>query len=171
MELVEAFWAALRGGGEEPRWVLVKSFLSSPERVLEEIRRRVGGELVPDTVVASRAVEVVLAALAARGRVRLVIPSSPVPGWGPLLALAEELPRLGLGDVYSTPFWPSSGLRAVDVVRRVARVFRGAAVRIVDVTDASPLAVAAAQPGGARWLTVLADMEYTVVFEKFWFTK
>jgi len=172
LELGEAFWRALREGTEEARWVLVKRFISSPDEVLGELGRRVGGEPVPDTVVAARAVEVVLASLAVRGRgLRLVVPDEPVPGWGPLAALVEELPRLGLGSVYRVPFWPRPRLRALEAVRRAARVLRGFSARIVDVTDASPLIAAAAQAGGARWLTVLVDYGHVAVFDKFWFVR
>jgi hypothetical protein len=169
VEAVEAFWASLRGGGEEARRRLVGLLLEDPEGVLEEISKRVGGDAAPDTVVARSAVEPVVAALALRRRVRLVVPRDPVPGWGPLLDLAEALPGLGLGEVYRAPLSASARLPARRAVAVLARLYRGLSASVIDVTDGGPLAVAAAQPGRARWLTVLVDAQYMAVFQRFWF--
>ncbi len=173
--LVEAFWASLRRRDEASRRMLAELVLSQPGESISVIARRVGGDTVPDTVVVRTSVEAVVAALAAlrdKGeRLRVVLPSEPVEGWAPLLALVEGLAEQGLAEVYRAPLVPSPRLRAQEAVRRLARLFRGAAARVVDVTDAGPLAVAAAYSGGARWLTVLVDYQHSAVFQRFWFTR
>ncbi|NOZ89060.1 MAG: hypothetical protein GXO15_03955, partial [Crenarchaeota archaeon] len=128
--------------------------------------RRVGGD-APDTGFVTVAAEVVAAAAALRPGVRVVAPSEPEPGWGPLQRLLEMLEAEGLARVYRMPMRPGGRLRAWDVARRAGRMARGLSARLVDVTDAPPPVVAGLYGGGVRLLTVLVDMGYTAVFQRF----
>ncbi len=170
---VAAFWAALRSPGEEERRRLVEALSEAGvAEALNLIARRVGGP-VPDTVAARTAVEVVVAAAAAARaegtRLRVLAPSSPVPGWGPLMAALDLLTREGLVTVYQAPLVPAPRLEAQRAVRKIARMLRGVSARLVDVSDSGPLVVAAAYPAGVRSLTLLVDYGYSVVFQRFGF--
>lgn len=127
----------------------------------------------PDTVVATRSVVVVLAALAARrdgGRLRLLLPDRPVPGWGPLKGLADVLAAAGYADVYPVPLLPDARRTALTVARKVGRVARGIGARLVDVTDAPAPAVAGLYGGGVRLLTFLVEAGGRLVFQRFTYT-
>ena len=171
-EVRARFYAALRGGGEAERARLVELVYEDVDAVLRAVSGVVGGDTVPDTVAAMRAAEVVVAALAAgaSGRLRLLIPRDPVPGWAPLRSLAELLASRGLAVVYTVPMQPSSRVAAREVARRAGRVARGISARVVDVTDASPPVVAGLYGGGVRYLTVLVDAGYMAVFQRFTYT-
>ena len=173
MEPGEAFLAALRGS-VEAREELAKLAYRSLEELLDAVAARTGGEAAPDTVAASSRPEVVLAAAALRrgkgGRLRILVPRDPVPGWAPLLAVVDRLVEEGLGEAYRVPFWPGGRLRAREAARSVARVARGFSARTVDVTDASPIVVAGLYGAGVRSLTVLVDAGYAAVFQRFGYT-
>lgn len=142
-----------------------------PGGVVEALRGIVDGPS-PDTVVAMRSVVAVLAALAARsgGRLRLLLPDRPVPGWGPLRSLSEALAASGYVDVYPVPLLPDARRTALTVARRVGRVARGIGSRLVDVTDAPAPAVAGLYGGGVRWLTFLVEAGGRLVFQRFTYT-
>ena len=177
-ELVAALLQAMESGevGEELRLRLVKAALRSLDDLLAEMAKRVGGDAVPDTVVATRAVEVVLAALAyARSKnaarpLRLLIPGEPVPGWAPLKTLSEELAARGLVHLYQYPARPRVRLHVRTVASKIARMVKGFSGRTVDVTDAPPFAVAALYSAGVRTLTVLVPAEHVAVFQKLSYT-
>ncbi|MET1100944.1 MAG: hypothetical protein ABWW69_00480 [Pyrodictiaceae archaeon] len=170
--LEELWWSVLREPSEERRMELAKLAAAGLEEALEEIAKRVGGELVPDTVIALRSIEVVLAALALRRAqgderpLRLLVPRDPVPGWMPLRMLVEELAARGLVHVYETPVVPRIRPSARDIVERAARILRGFSARIVDITDSPPhLAVSVVRSGAWR-LTMLVVLEHMAVFQR-----
>ena len=171
----DLFRLALASRKEDVRRQLVEAVLESPDKSLEEIARRVGGDAVPDTVVTMTAVEPVLAAIAyarVKGarRLRIIAPSEPVEGWGPLNTLLEVFAAEKIADVYRVPLQPSARLHAKEIARKVARMVRGFSARIVDVTDAPAYAVTGLYSGGVRVLTVLVDVGYAALFQKFSFT-
>jgi hypothetical protein len=161
---------------EQVRMDLAKLAARYPDEVLEELARRVGGEAVPDTVVALKAVEVILAALAyrrAKGEqrpLRVIASKDPVEGWQPLRLLLDEYAAQGMVHVYEVPMRPRVRPNARTIASQVARVARGFSARTVDVTDAPPYAVAALYSAGVRVLTVLVPLEHVLVFQKFSFT-
>lgn len=169
----ELFRRALAEGSEEARERLARALLEDLEGGLQEAAKRVGGEVVPDTVVARTALEVAVAAMAyARGsgrRLRVIAPSEPVPGWGPLNTLLSAMEENGLVEVYRLQLIASTRPTARDIARRVAKIARGISAKVVDVSDAPPYVVAGLHAGGVRTLTVLVDLGYMAVFQKFGF--
>ncbi|ABM80827.1 hypothetical protein [Hyperthermus butylicus] len=171
----DLFRLALASGREDVRRQLIETVLESLDEAFEAIAQRVGGDAVPDTVIARTAVEPVLAAIAysrVKGarRIRVIASSEPVEGWGPLNTLLEVLAAERIVDVYRVPLQPSTRLHVKEVVRRVARITRGFSARVVDVTDAPAYAVAGLYSAGVRVLTVLVDAGYAALFQKFSFT-
>ncbi len=177
-DLVAAVVKAMEEGevNEDLRTELARAALRSLDQLLEEMAKRVGGDTVPDTVIARTAIEVLLAALAyARSKgvsrpIRLLLPSEPVPGWNPLRTVAEELAARRLIHVY--PYQPRPRLRqhVKTIAARLARTVKGFSARTVDVTDAPPYAVAALYSAGVRTLTVLVASEHIAVFQKLSYT-
>ena len=167
----EAWWQVLEDPSEEKRSFLARLLVGRTETLLDVVSRRVAGELVPDTVVAGRAVEIVVAALALRRSsgvsrpLRLVLPRDPVPGWAPLLMAAEDLAVKGLVEVYRLPWHASHKPTAREVYRRAIRVFKGFSAGVVDISDASPLLAVAAY-SAARYLTVAVHLGHALVFQK-----
>ncbi len=169
-ELLVEFKKAFTGD-ENARMRLVEVFLENIDEAISTLARRVGGDVTPDTVIVRTAAEVVIAALARSGRkLRVVVPSEPFPGWKPLLDLVEVLSAKRMVEVYRVPMQPSSRLPASLLARRVARVAKGFSAKVVDVSDAPPMAVAGLYGAGVRTLTVLVDLGYVYVFQKFSYT-
>ncbi len=169
-ELLVEFKKAFTGD-ENARMRLVKAFLEDIDEAMNIFARRVGGDIAPDTVVVRTAAEIVIAALAySRRKLRIVMPSEPFPGWKPLLGLVEALSARRMVEVYRVPMQPSSRLPASMLARRVARVAKGFSAKVVDVSDAPPTAVAGLYGAGVRILTVLVDLGYVYVFQKFSYT-
>ncbi len=161
---------------EELRREVVRAAVRDPDAFLAELAKRVGGEAVPDTVVAVTAVEVVLAALAyrrAKGEtrpLRVIASRDPYPGWQPMKTLLADYAERGLIHVYEVSMRPRTRPNAKAIASSVARVARGFSARTVDVTDAPPYAVAALYSAGVRVLTVLVPLEHILVFQKFAYT-
>lgn len=169
-ELLVEFKKAFTGD-ESARTRFVGVFLEDIDEAISTLARRVGGDVAPDTVIVRTAAEVVVAALAlSRRKLRVVVPSEPFPGWRPLLDLVEVLSAKRMVEVYRVPMQPSSRLPASLVARKVARVARGFSAKVVDVSDAPPTAVAGLYGAGVRTLTVLVDLGYVYVFQKFSYT-
>ncbi len=167
--VAEHWWRMVEEGSEEARMAFARLLLTDPDRVLGVVAKRVGGEWVPDTVIAGRALEVVVAALSLRRqegkKLRLVLPRDPVPGWAPLLMVSEDLAIRGLVEVYRVPFTPSHKPTAREVYRRAVRVFKGFSAGVADVTDASPVLAIAAH-SVARYTTVLVFIGHAAVFQR-----
>ena len=169
----ELFRLVLAEGSEEARERLAAAFLEDVERGLETIARRVGGETVPDTIVARTALEFVLAAAAYAWkegeRLRVIASSEPIAGWKPLNQVLTVMEDNGIVEVYRLPLIASAKPTARDIARRVARLAKGVSSRVVDVSDAPPYVVAGLYAGGVRILTVLVYLGHIAVFQKFGF--
>ena len=163
-------------GSEKERNELVKCAYHDLDTVLNEVAKRVGGEVVPDTVAAAVKVEVVFAALAymrakkVATRLKVLIPSEPVPGWIPLVSATELFQEQGLATVYRVPFYPSLHLHARQATVKVARTLIGLSAKVVDITDASPLIVVALHPAGVRTPSIMIHTGYAALFQKLSFT-
>lgn len=159
-------------GGEKERSELVKCAYRDLDTVLDEVAKRVGGEVVPDTVAAATKVEVIFAALAymrakkMTTKLKVLIPSEPVPGWMPLVSAAELLQEQRLATVYRVPFYPSLRLHAKQATAKIARTLMGLSAKIVDITDASPLIVVALYPAGVRTPSIMVHAGYAALFQK-----
>jgi len=159
-------------GGEKARSELVKCAYRDLDGVLDEVAKRVGGEVVPDTVAAATRVEVVFAALAymkakkMTTRLKVLIPSEPVPGWMPLVSAAEFLQEQKLVVLYRVPFYPSLRLHAKQAIVKIARTIAGLSSRVVDITDASPMVVVALYPAGVRTPSIMVHAGYAALFQK-----
>jgi len=159
-------------GGEKARSELVKCAYRDLDTVLDEVAKRVGGEVVPDTVAVATKVEVVFAALAfvrakkMATKLKVLIPSDPVPGWMPLVSAVEFLQEQKLVALYRVPFYPSLRLHARQATIKVARTLTGLSARVVDITDASPLVVVALYPAGVRTPSILVHVGYAALFQK-----
>jgi len=173
--LVEIYRRVLENPSEENRLKLVEAFLKDLEGSVKALSRFIGGERVPDTVVATLSVEnviagLVLSKLSGRRVLRVIIPRRPVPGWGPLNLLVEELSTREMIHVYRTEFYPSGRLHARSIVREVARLARGISAKDVDITDASPSVIGGLYAGGVRGFLVLVYHGYSAVYQYFTFT-
>lgn len=159
-------------GGEKERNELVKCAYRDLDTVLDEVAKRVGGEVVPDTVAVATKVEVVFAALAymrakkMAAKLRVLIPSEPVPGWMPLVSATELLQEQRLATTYRVPFYPSLRLHARQATVKVARTLVGLSAKVVDITDASPLIVVALHPAGIRTPSIMVHAGYAALFQK-----
>lgn len=168
----DVFRLALATGREEYRVQLVRAYIDSGEQVLEEVAKRVGGDVAPDTVIVRTSVEIVIAALAYlhtskhQRRLKIVAPEEPHEGWGPLNELLEVLAERREADVYRVYMTPSVRLHVRDVARKVGRILRGFSARIVDVTDAPGYVAAVLYSAGIRTVTVLVDAGYAALFQK-----
>ncbi len=176
LSAAELFRLALATRREDYRAQLVRAYMDDEEGALSEIGRRVGGETVPDTIIVRTGVEVVLAALAyihaerVARRLRIVAPSEPHEGWGPLNELLEYLAVKGRADVYRVPMTPTHRLHVRDAARKLGRVLRGFSARVVDVTDAPAFTAPGVYAAGVRVLTVLVETSYGAIFQKLNFT-
>ncbi|MET1129157.1 MAG: hypothetical protein ABWW70_07565 [Thermoproteota archaeon] len=160
----------LAEASEEARRELVEAVLEDLNAALEAIARYVGGEVRPDTVLVRTAAEVVLAAAAyvaaEGGRLRVVAPKDPLPGWNPLNALLEALAEAGIAEIYRVEVRPTARRPASELARRAAKLLKGLSPKVVDVTDAAPFHVLAAYASGVRALSILVDLDYAAVFQR-----
>jgi hypothetical protein len=177
LSIIDLFRKTMRDKSEDYRDKLVQEFLRDVDTGLLELSKFIGGELFPDTVVASTAAENVIAALAIRKAkkqeeerktvLKVIAPSEPIEGWRPLQVLLEELSIKNYVTVIRTRFTPSSRFTAKRIVSNISRVARGASPRVVDVSDANPLVVAGLCSGGVKRFVVLVDIDYAVVYQHF----
>ncbi len=178
LPIEELFISVFENPLEEARLELVKQAIRRPEEVLSVLAKRVGGDVVPDTIIVRTAVENVLATLAYKHAqsdsrpLRVIAPSEPISGWQPLRLLLEDYQVRGLIHVYEVPMKPTVRTPARLLASKVARIVRGVSARTVDVTDAPPFIVASLYSAGVRQLTMLVYIEHTktIVFQKFGYT-